>query len=622
MLQNFRQFAIYLVVVGLLRGVVSPGSGVVVANELTPATRADSSTDQWAPATLIVPGKVLEITDGGIGATTWTIIITRVDQTTFHGLADKEWLMGNRSIVSGLDIPKVPSRVEGRVLPNGLAFDVFNYRVEDAREAIDLSCEGKYSQGKWEIEKSQYKQKTKAYLGLGQRISREEAEQKDAARRQAVEQGIKDWQAIRAALTELRSQGHLIDTYGGIQPDGTVALSWSDEAYVDSPQGRGHIIKKLTDYSILSGLPKLERLRSMRISRPMPQEAWQQVRKLRHIGSITFIGRSAPRGISALAGGPTIGALNVTDASPAIVAELGKLDRVAGLSIQLDNNDSQRAGMSVLAPLARMKGLRQLEISNPPKEDPDAIFSLLHDLDALEAFSASVDLTPVGIEHLQSFKKLKSLKIGSMEARDIAKFSHPTVEHLQIRYSADINDSHLVEWTIPPALKSLVLPYWIPGDHLAYAKRLPQMSVREQACYEIVRILPEMYSAIEKAAYGRVELRALAGMFVYSRKADEIPQARSIADDLLDADLTNRRATQRLLGKYMRELAELVLDVSGKLVAEKKMPLENGLAIQRLAYQYCGKWNRDFKSHLTPVDIAACEQQLESLNAVLRELQQ
>ena len=52
------------------------------------------------------------------------------------------------------------------------------------------------------------------------------------------------------------------------------------------------------------------------------------------------------------------------------------------------------------------------------------------------------------------------------------------------------------------------------------------MSAREQACYEIVRILPEMYSAIVKSAYGRVELHALAGMFVYSRKADAIPQAK------------------------------------------------------------------------------------------------
>ncbi len=72
----------------------------------------------------------------------------------------------------------------------------------------------------------------------------------------------------------------------------------------------------------------------------------------------------------------------------------------------------------------------------------------------------------------------------------------------------------------------------------------------------------------------------------------------------------------------MRELAELVLDVSGKLVADKKMPLENGLEIQRFAYQYCGKWNRDFRSHLSPVDITACEQQLESLNTALHSLQQ
>lgn len=145
MLHYFRHIAIYLVMIRLLLGVDSPRSGVVAADEQALAAGSDTSADLWAPSVLIVPGQVLEITDGGIAATTWTIIITRVDKTTFHGLADEERLMGSPSIVSGLAIPKVPCRVVGRVWANGLAFDVFEYNVEDAREVVDWSCEGKYS---------------------------------------------------------------------------------------------------------------------------------------------------------------------------------------------------------------------------------------------------------------------------------------------------------------------------------------------------------------------------------------------------------------------------------------------------------------------------------------------
>ncbi|MCA9012179.1 MAG: hypothetical protein KDB01_20645 [Planctomycetaceae bacterium] len=262
----------------------------------------------------------------------------------------------------------------------------------------------------------------------------------------AIEMGKTAWRHDRPLIEELVSRGHNVRLSSpNVLSDGSLNIHWSDNQLISVPNGRSKWAeKRMADYSTSPAFQQLNGIHQVPLSDQAPPEIIELLATAKRIGGVRISGQL--RGLDRLGGGPQIDHLSVNDADFRTLHELARLRTVSSLQVFIGATHKSNVRYTDVQPLARISGLKQLEVVNSPQDPNGGLLAALLAGDTLEELKIRQStLSLHAIQSLNRTKKLRALDVGGIHPKYLKEIESGGLHPLSKTFAP--NDWATAEWT-------------------------------------------------------------------------------------------------------------------------------------------------------------------------------
>ena len=397
----------------------------------SPAIAADSQERYSEISEVIKPGSVIRFVGFNHmrDRVIYSITVLKVGDGVFEGFAEEEGMEYKRSVLPGL----LPWKLEGTFKDDGCDFTALEYDVEDDSYEPCWHGLGRLNRGLlsilWDPQRKPIE--TPVSIVEVQRVSTGELDRMSEAFADSIQGAQQRWQEIREDVNRLREKGHDLDV-SRVLENGQLGVEWS-----------GNNSKRGVEVQDLQCLPYIHELWD-----PLLRGELADLKGLQHIGSMDF-GFFSGEGLNALADGPQIDGIKISSASEQGIRDLSRLKTLQEVQISFDYREERHASASVLRELASLPELRCLELIKVPGKDPGAL-RYLTGAGKLEYLWFQEEANEASLAAIPKLVSLKALILHSVEPEYLKLIQHDGLEELKVACSFMMDDSHLIDWKLPP----------------------------------------------------------------------------------------------------------------------------------------------------------------------------